>query len=146
MRTWTRIIMVGALFLAGCSWQPTRYVLTGSVTIDGVPAAYTTISFTPANGADPKNGGLVTSDKDGRFTLGEDGKNAGLPGGEYKVTFSQTLINGKPSLGGSGGKKSEQLPTEREAVPATYRSPQTTPETVTVGSSSRTFTFAIKTR
>jgi hypothetical protein len=139
------LLFASGLLLAGCSSEPTRYVISGSVTIDGKPAAFATVGFIPA-GADPRYGAVATTDPKGQFTLGKEGENAGLPAGDYKVTFSQTLINGQPSLGGSGGKKSEQHPTEREAVPERYRNPENTPETATVNSSSRTFTFAIKTQ
>ena len=78
----------------------------------------------------------------GQFRLGEGSANSGLVAGEYKVTFSQTVDRGKPVYG-SGGKKSEPV-AGKEAVPAAYRDPKTTPETVRVGADSTTFQFAIK--
>ena len=96
--------------------------------------------------ADPKSrlGGSGPTDQSGKFTIGENGKNTGLPAGEYKVTFSQTLVKGKPTLAGSGGKKEEKVPTEKEAVPDDYRDPQKTPVTATIGSGTNNFTFDIK--
>src|SRR5437764_247254 len=94
---------------AGCSSEPSRYPVSGTVTANGAPVALATVKFLPAGpDADPRSGGMGVADESGKFVIGgEPGKNTGLPAGEYKVTFSQTLVNGKPTLGGSGGKKSE---------------------------------------
>ena len=93
--------------LLGCSSEPSRYAATGTVTMDGAPAPLVVVKFLPASpGSSP--GGSGTTDGAGKFTIGEDGKNTGLPSGEYKVTFSQTLVNGKPTLAGSGGKKARE--------------------------------------
>jgi hypothetical protein len=141
----TLIPAVALGLFAGCSSEPTRYPVTGTVTIDGAPAGHATVKFIPAEpGTDPKHGGLVTADAEGKFSLGEEGKNTGLPAGSYKVAFSQALINGKASVGGSGGKASERLPGETDGVPESYRDPKTTPVTATVGPGSTTFTFEIK--
>ena len=53
-------------------------------------------------------------------------------------------MKGKPTLAGSGGKKEEKVPTEKEAVPDEYRDPQKTPVTATIGSGTNNFTFDIK--
>ncbi len=79
-----------------------------------------------------------------KFAFGENGKNTGLTSGEYKVTFSQTLVNGKPTLAGSGGKKWEKVPSEKESVADEYRDPEKTPITVSIGSGTNDFTFEIK--
>ena len=127
----------------GCGSEPPRYAATGKVTIDGKPASLVIVSFRLAD-SNGKGGGSGTTDKDGKFVIGENGKNTGLPSGEYKVTFSQTLVKGKPTLAGSGGKKEERVPTEKEAVPDDYRDPQKTPISATIGSGSNDFTFDIK--
>ncbi len=133
---------------AGCSSEPTRYAISGTVTANGAPVALAVVKFIPAApGADTLSGGMGVADEAGKFTIGgEPGKNTGLPAGEYKVTFSQTLVNGRPTLGGSGGKKSEKLAGEKEAVADVYRDPQSTPVTARVGRDSTTFTFEIKTK
>jgi hypothetical protein len=143
MRSITLSLAVLSL-LAGCSSEPTRYPITGTVVIDDRPAPLTTIRFIPTGNTSPMYGGVVNADSEGNFALGEEGKNTGLPAGEYKVTFSQTLIGNKPTLGGGGGKASERLETEQEGVPEAYRDPENTPVSVTVGSSSRTFTLEIR--
>ena len=129
---------------AGCSSGVTRYPVTGTVVMDGQPLGLATVHFYPADPAvDQSNGGTARTDEAGKFSLGEEGKNTGLAAGDYKVTVSQTLIGGKPSLGGSGGKKSEMTPGEKENVPDVYRSAQTTTLTAHVDKNSRTVTLEL---
>ncbi len=116
---------------------------TGSVNLDGAPAPLVIVRFHPAE-SDSLTGGSAHTDPTGKFTIGETGKNTGLPSGEYKVTFSQTLVNDKPTLAGSGGKASEKVPSEKEAVADDYRDPQKTPITAYISGNSNTFTFDIK--
>jgi hypothetical protein len=127
----------------GCSSETSRYAATGTVTMDGAPAPLVIVRFHPVV-PDTSPGGSGPTDEAGKFTLGENGKNTGLPSGEYKVTFSQTLVKGKPTLAGSGGKKAEREATEKEAVADEYCDLQKTPVTATIGSGSNNFTFDIK--
>jgi hypothetical protein len=129
--------------IAGCSSESTKYPVTGVVTLDGAPAPLVIIRFHPAE-PDSVAGGSAHTDPTGKFTIGETGNNTGLPSGEYKVTFSQTLVNGKPTLAGSGGKASEKLPSEQETVADEYRDPKQTPITATVGGGTNNFAFEIK--
>lgn len=130
------------LLVVGCS-EARRYPVSGVVTINSAPAALTTVIFQPADaGADPRRGGVAVTDDKGNFTIG-GADNKGLPAGEYKVTFSQTLINGKPAHG-SGGKKSEMIRGEKEAVPDDYRDPAKTPISAKVTGATNTFTFDIQ--
>jgi len=130
------------LLVMGCS-ETRRYPVSGVVTIHGAPAALTTVIFRPADAdADPRMAGKTVTDDKGNFTIGGP-DNAGLPAGEYKVTFSQTLVNGKPAHG-SGGKKSEMIAGEKEAVPDDYRDPSKTPISAKVSGSTNTFTFDIQ--
>jgi hypothetical protein len=131
--------------LGGCFGEPSRYAATGTVTMDGAPAPLVIVSFHPV-ASSSLAGGTGSTDAAGKFTIGEDGKNTGFPAGEYKVTFSQTLVNGKPTLAGSGGKVAEKAPSEKEAVADDYRDPEKTPVTVSVGSGPNNFTFGIKAR
>ena len=144
-----RLLCVGALLFAvglfGCSGEPSRLGVEGTVKIDGVPAPMTVIRFFPTNpDADPRSANTAKSDEKGIWSLKQDGKNAGLPVGDYKVTFSQTTVRGKPVLSGSGGKKNERLAGELENVPEIYRNPATTTITAHVSNSSTTFDFDIK--
>src|SRR5262249_10654426 len=99
----------------GCLGEPSRYAATGIVSMDGAPAPHVILRFYPV-GSSSATGGSGATDADGKFTVGEAGKNTGFLSGEYKVTFSQTLVKGKPTLGASGGKKSERFRDEKEAV------------------------------
>jgi len=143
----TRSATVFALLLLaaaeGCSpGEVTRYPVSGTVTMNGAPAGLTTVKFIPAGaGMEPTFGGSATADGTGAFRIGKPGENSGLPAGEYKVTFSQTVHQGKPVYG-SGGKKSEPVP-GKEAVPDAYRDAATTPVTATVSKTSTTFAFEI---
>jgi hypothetical protein len=133
------------LLLFGCSSEPSRLGVTGTVKIDGAPAPLTVIRFFPVDaGTDPRHASTATSDDKGSWSLKQTGKNVGLPAGEYKVTFSQTLVNGKATLGGSGGKASERLYGEKEAIPEVYRNQNTTTIVARVGRDSTTFDFDIK--
>jgi hypothetical protein len=133
-----------AVLAPGCSFEVPRYPVSGTVAIDGVAAGLTTVKFLPADpNADLRNGGMTMADGTGKFSIGADGKNTGLPAGEYKVTFTQTVDSkGKPIVG-SGGKKSEAV-AGKEAVPDAYRDVKTTPVSVRVGRDANTFTFEIK--
>ncbi|MFM7316165.1 MAG: hypothetical protein ACKO85_02895 [Isosphaeraceae bacterium] len=142
----TRTLLCGFLLLSGCSSsEPSRYAVSGKVTMDGKPASLVTVNFIPGD-PDSTNRGSGPTDPNGVFKIGEDGKNSGLPAGEYKVSFSQTLINGKPTLAGSGGKAEEKVKTEREAVADEFRDPKTSPVTATIGSGTNEFTFEIKSK
>jgi hypothetical protein len=111
--------------------------------MDGAPAPLVIVSFHPV-GSNSLAGGSGKTDEAGKFTIGENGKNSGFPAGEYKVTFSQTLVKGKPTLAGSGGKKSEKDPSEKEAVADDYVDPEKTPLTASIGSGTNNYTFDIK--
>jgi hypothetical protein len=139
------LMIFSSVTVLGCSSEPSRYAATGTVTMDGAPAPLVVVRFIPV-GSNSWPGGSGPSDTAGKFTIGEDGKNTGLPSGEYKVTFSQTLVNGKPTLAGGGGKKSveETVPSEKEAVADDYLDPQKTPVTAKIGGGSNNFTFDIK--
>ena len=137
------IIMLLSVTALGCSFESSRYAVTGAVTMDGAPAPLVIVRFHPAE-TGSLSGGSGSTDATGKFAFGENGKNTGLTSGEYKVTFSQTLVNGKPTLAGSGGKKWEKVPSEKESVADEYRDPEKTPITASIGSGTNAFTFDIK--
>jgi hypothetical protein len=144
VRVLVLILTASSGFFTGCSSGVTRYAVTGTVVMDGQSLGLATLNFYPSDpAADSSNGGTARTDEAGKFTLGEDGKNTGLAAGDYKVTVTQTLIGGKASLGGSGGKKSEKVPGEKENIPDVYRSVQTTTLTAHVDKASRTITLEL---
>jgi hypothetical protein len=132
-----------ATILGGCSSEPPHYTVSGAVTIDGKPAPMVVVRFV-APEKDAAAGATATTDDQGKFKLGKTEQNTGLTAGEFKVTFSQTTVGGKVTLGGSGGKKEEKLPTEKELMPEEYRDPEKTPFTAKVVSGENTFTFDLK--
>ncbi len=136
-------VVISSVAVPGCSSEPSRYAATGAVTMNGAPAPLVIVKFHPVS-PNSSAGGSGPTDPNGKFTIGEDGKNTGLSAGEYKVTFSQTLLKGKPTLAGSGGKASEKEATEKEAVADDYRDPQKTPITASIGGGTNNFTFEIK--
>ncbi len=146
MRTFLLLVASFSILTLGCgSGEATRYPVSGTVKIGGSPAGLVTVRFIPTGPrANPAHGGIVVADASGAYALGTAGTNSGLPVGQYKVTFSLTLIGGVPTQGGSGGKQTETSAMEVEGVPDTYRDPNTTPETITVSKNSKTFDFDIK--
>ncbi len=138
-------VLLLSVAVLGCPSEPSRYAAAGTVTVDGKPAPFVVVRFHPT-WSNSMAGGSGPTDASGKFTIGENGKNTGFQSGEYKVTFSQTLVKGKPTLAGGGGKKNpeETVKSEKEAVAEEYRDPEKTPITATIGSGTNNFTFDIK--
>jgi hypothetical protein len=130
---------------AGCSREPSRYPVKGTVTINGAPLALAHVNFVAVNPATPTSSGAsTTTDKDGNFTITNGDKTPGLMAGEYKVIFQQTLINGQPTFGGARGKRNAMGPGESEGVPEPYLTPDTTPMRVTIPSDTDSLKLEIK--
>jgi hypothetical protein len=142
------ILSMFAAFLlvaTGCSSESTRYPVAGTVSINAVPAALTQVIFIAVDPATPtSSGGSAVTDENGNFTVTNADKKPGLMPGEYKVIFQQTLINGKPTLNGSRGKKSAMVLGETEGVPSDYSSPDKTPIRITVKRNMEPCQFEIK--
>jgi hypothetical protein len=148
-----RVLLGGALLaglavLSGCSSGSSKVPVTGTVLVDGTPGSLTILTFWSEDPNAPPGGvGRVITDDKGEFAIGEQGKDTGLPRGNYKVTFSRFLdSNGKPVFG--GGKKSEaayEVPS-KESMPGQYRDRGTTPVSVEVSRSSNTFRFELSTK
>ncbi|WP_157368595.1 hypothetical protein [Zavarzinella formosa] len=112
--------------------------------MDGDKLALAIIHFYPVDPkADQSGGGTARTDETGKFSYGDEGSKSGLAAGEYKVLVSQTLVNGRPSIAGSGGKKSEKMAGEIENIPDVYRDINTTTLTAKVGKDSRTITLEL---
>jgi hypothetical protein len=135
------------LFVAGCSSEPARYPTTGTVTINGEPAAFTHVMFIAMNPKTPtSSGGNAVTDEKGNFTVSNgDNKAPGLMSGDYKVIFTQTLINGKPSLAAGRGKKPDEMAAgQSEGVPKEYLTVDSTPILITAKSGMGPLTFELK--
>lgn len=123
------LICVLLVAATGCGQGkvPTNMV-EGIVTMDGVPLAGASITFSPV----VKDAGMIavgTSDASGNFTLqtqlGAVGK--GTTAGEYTVTVMkvESIPTGKTQKTDSGGTFQES--TEKMVVPAVYTMVSTTP-------------------
>lgn len=133
---------VVAMSASGCGSGKSsskRFPVEGTVTIGGEPAARTAVKF---HQIDSDNYSFLRTDSQGKFSLPiQDGK-GGLAGGEYSVTFSQTIRNGKPIV---LSKKETELPDGAfEAVPEDYLDAAKTPIRVEISKNSNTFAFEIK--
>jgi hypothetical protein len=123
---------------------PAVYQATGSVTLDGKPVDTATVTFWPANPADPDAASpeAAVTGPDGRFTLGDPNYHTGLRAGAYKVTVSrmvtdsgQAMADLKPEEGGA-----------RETLPSRYRTPSDTPLTATVAAGPNECSFTLETK
>ncbi len=143
------VAFLGCCLVAlGCSSRSNRLPVNGSVTVDGAPGSLTILTFWPEDpNAAPGTGGRVTTDEQGKFSIGDEKEGTGLVKGDYKVTFSRFVDkNGKAVHG--GGKKSEaayDVPS-KESIPDAYREQTSTPVSAKVASDSTTFTFEVSTK
>jgi len=111
--------------------------------MDGKPAPFVVITFHAKSG-DAAASGSGRTDVKGDFKIGEDGKNSGFQTGEYKVTFTQSIVKGQPTLAGSGGKEGEKIASEKEGVADEFRDREKTPVTANIVKGKNEFKFEIK--
>jgi hypothetical protein len=142
------VLFAGLAVLSGCSSGSNKVPVTGTVLVDGTPGSLTILTFWSEDPNAPPGGlGRVVTDDKGEFSIGEQGKDTGLPPASYKITFSRFLDkNGKPVFG--GGKKSEaayEVPS-KESMPEQYRDRSKTPVSVEVSRTSNTFRFEVSTK
>jgi hypothetical protein len=142
------VLLVGLAGLSGCSSGSNKVPVTGTVLVDGNPGSLTILTFWSEDPNAPPGGtGRVVADDKGEFSIGEQGKDTGLPPANYKITFSRFLDkNGKPVFG--GGKKSEaayEVPS-KESMPEQYRDRSKTPFSVEVSRTSNTFRLEVSTK
>ena len=102
-------ILVAALLLAGGCFAPrTTGDVTGTVSIDGVPAADGSIAFFPVDGKSPTSG---TTIKDGKYE-------AEVPLGTVKVQIRVSKVVGQKKLYDT--PDSPVQPLMKEILPAKY--------------------------
>src|SRR5262249_16790202 len=135
------VVVVAAV--AGCSRESDLIQVTGAVKVDGQPAEGVQISFWPADAAnkDSRNRyGAATTGKDGRFELRSISEK-GIEPGEYKVTFSRRMANGKvvtdPKKSGAGA---------RESLMDKYTTQEATDVTARVSKDNRDFVFEVSSK
>jgi hypothetical protein len=82
-----------ALLVAGCSEEQRgaprlkTYPVTGTVLVDGVPAASLTVECHPEPGAQLKHEVATFTDENGKFSIGTYESKDGLPEGTYALAF-----------------------------------------------------------
>jgi len=127
--------------LAGCAKGPppgpplaTHYHVQGQIKFpNGTPLRGGVIYFTPIEvkaGSKIRYEGACLVDVQGMYKLGFNGDGAGVPAGEYKVTFTPRELH-------------ELSNSNSNLIPAKYREKSTTPLTVTVAEKENTFDFVL---
>ena len=131
------VLLLSAVPVAGCgSDQVPRYPVSGKVLYQGKPAPYATVRFHPRNASDelktlcPRG----TTALDGTFELSTYGLNDGAPEGEYKVTVSWQVPEGKIDPAELDPDVMQDSP---ERLPKKYTHPKSTPIRVTITSDTR---------
>ena len=127
----------------GCSAEPPLVPVTGSVKVDGQLAEGVQVSFWPADGADNKSRNrfaLGMTGKDGRFEA-RSMSEKGVEEGEYKVTFTRTVADGKVVT--DLRKKPAHA---RQSLPARYADHDTTDVTARVTRANHDFAFDLSSK
>jgi len=140
----------------GCGGEsadvPDLAPVSGTVTLDGEPAAGVAVFFSPrSNGEDPKErtsgtGATGATDSNGKYTLKHRSGELGIEPGVYNVTFSKVAMpDGSPipegKLLGEGGSR-ETLPKRYTVVDETARAKNV----ATVKKEGGTFDFDLKSK
>jgi len=117
----------------GCSKQnPNRGQVTGTVEVDGQPAATGSISFTPIDGNTAGTGGSIT---DGRYVV-----DANI--GPSKVAINIPKVVGERKLYNT--PDSPKMPITEEALPPQYNEQTTLTYDVKPGSNEKNFSLKTK--
>ncbi len=144
-------LMVCLLVFAawGCGGGPEKPVydpqpVTGTVKIDGEPAAGVSVTFVPVDGADASQttAGATTNDA-GEFKLMMPGGVEGIPAGKYRVLFTKLL---KPDGTPLGPEEMAADVGAENVLPAIYHDPTQTPIGADVPQGGKSFEFEIKGR
>lgn len=115
------LVAISSIVAAGCGGSDGRVPVSGTVTLDGRPAAGVTVWFH----ASPKtkgNGGYADTDAAGSFTATTHQARPGLYPGEYAITVT--------AAGARSG--SDDGASTRGPVPGVYTRPETTPFRITI--------------
>ena len=142
--TW--ICVISLLTVAGCgggrsSDQPDIVPVTGTVTLDGEPAASVGVMFFPT-GATPGTTYYANTDDSGHYELLAGGGGKGAPAGEYKVTCSKYVNpDGSPFTSDTG--ESPEMLGAKESLPPKYSDQSKTELKATVPAGGGTVDFAI---
>jgi hypothetical protein len=119
---------------SGCARGPALAPVEGTVRMNGQPLANVQVEFWPeSNGA--RSTGLT--DKDGRYQLTYNGKEAGAVVGPHRVLLYDLQVFGDNPLprGGKRNKDADVTPVRASRFPASYNDAVKTPLKKEVGAS-----------
>lgn len=134
MRRWRVVAAVVVLFaMTGCSGEPPRGDVEGTITLHGKPLAGVQVVFSPAIGDSSGARAVGTTDEHGRFQLHGDRGEPGAPIGTHAVVVTDPRSLRMP---GGGGDKNVRPPASR--VPVQYTSFANTPLRAEVRAGSQT--------
>ena len=120
MNVWTRCVLalLMGLQLLGCgSSGPKQYPVTGTVTVNGKPAALVRVQFLHADQSLPGNQKMPVgiTDESGAFHLSTTGDKDGAVEGEYTVVFEWLSANDLGAFDKLGGKFADSKITKFKA-------------------------------
>ncbi len=122
-----------AAFSTGCDFGPKMAGVTGTVTLDGNPAAGLQIEFHPKE-AGQGTTAMGFTDTKGAYKLGYPGGKTGAPVGEYRVSITPSDL----ALMGDVTEKPDENKA-KTSIPACYNSKTTLRVEVTPGENTANF-------
>lgn len=135
-----------AVWAAGCGEDvpeevvPPLQPVSGTVKLDGEPAAGVSVNFVPA-GQGSTNGAIGATDASGKYSLTYRTGDPGIPAGEYNVLFTKFVQpDGTPIPAGQMAADVMAV----NALPEQYQKPGTTKAIVPEGGN--TFDFDLKSK
>lgn len=153
MRFLSLLLVFGTLLafgLSGCgpnpnAGQPPTVPVSGTVKLDGAPAADVAVMFFPVGSTRGNKTYYANTDQNGRYELSAGADQKGAPAGEYKVTCSKYVkADGSPFT--SDGTQSPEMAGAKEAFAPRYSDQQQTTLKATVPEQGGTFDFEIKSK
>jgi hypothetical protein len=135
-------LLVFAL-VGGCEKaDPSLVAVSGTITLNGDPLAYATVTFIPKDGT-PGFGGVGKTDAAGRYTLLGSRDNAkGIPAGEYRVVISKRLMPDGSELAPNDNTPPMMSPA-KESLPDGFSSMTGTRQTASVKPDGGPYDFAV---
>jgi hypothetical protein len=128
----TITLTAGVVLLLGCGdGRPPRSPVSGSVTVDGKPAAGAIVVLHPVAGSVAPEAEKIrptgTCDRDGKFVLGTWELTDGVPAGRWKAT-----VQWFTAAGAADGADPETTHVEHDRLGGAYGDPEATPLLVEV--------------
>lgn len=140
---WFARLLCAMLLVAafGCSRESGQVHVTGTVKIDGQPADGVQVNFwsADASSASRNKYGSATTGPGGRFEL-KSFSEKGIESGEYKVTFSRLIANGKVVT------DPKKQPNGRESLQDKYTAQDATDVTARVSKDHHDFVFEVSSK